>query len=88
MQILEKGKLGQGEDKKSENNSNSNIFDDDFIRGDFGNDQDDNDDKKNVEEDHKSFVQKIQDAFSSSPASKRKTGKEDYIDDNERERKT
>ena len=34
---LEKGKLGQDLDKKSDREpSNGNIFDDDFIRSDFG----------------------------------------------------
>ena len=45
---MEKGKLckDQEKDKSSDNSSDNNIFDDDFMRGDFGFASNDNADKK------------------------------------------
>ena len=46
---MEKGKLCKDLDKEksSDNSSDNNIFDDDFIRGDFGFSNDDNNKKEN-----------------------------------------
>jgi hypothetical protein len=95
---LEKGKLGQESDKKSDkDDSDGNIFDDDFIRSDFGaesnpnyQDQEPTKLSQEEEEDHHKFVQKIQECFSSkllSGADKKSPTSGDFIDDNERDRK-
>lgn len=92
---LEKGKLGQDLDKKSEkDDSNGNIFDDDFIRSDFANEgsyqnQEPNQLTQEEEEDHHKFVQKIQECFSSKlmAGSDKRKSSNDFIDDNERARK-
>ena len=45
---MEKGKLCKDDekDKSSDNNSSNNIFDDDFMRGDFGFGSNENESKK------------------------------------------
>jgi hypothetical protein len=45
---MEKGKLCKNDerDKSSDNNSSNNIFDDDFMRGDFGFGTNENESKK------------------------------------------
>lgn len=92
---LEKGKLCQEEENsKSDLGSLGNIFDDDFIRSDFavtGSDvtskEESKGNQKEEEEDHQKFVKKMQECFSSQK-SKGKRKSIDYIDDEERERKT
>lgn len=102
---LERGKLGHETDKRSDkdkDDSDGNIFDDDFIRSDFGNgnesspgpyqNQEPTKLSQEEEEDHQKFVQKIQECFSSKLLSgigpdKKNAASGDFIDDNERDRK-
>lgn len=67
---MEKGKLcKENQQDKSSDNSSDNIFDDDFMRGDFGFSSNDNDKKENGD-------------LLKSPE-KRVEGDDDEMDDND-----
>jgi|TARA_B110001450_G_C17646550_1_gene491468 hypothetical protein len=98
---LEKGKLCQNDENSSEQSdkSHGNLFDDDFMRSDFAengdsnNQEGSNDKRKNVgesdakdgdEEDHQKFFKKMQQCFSSNKTIGSKSKGLDYIEENER----
>lgn len=97
---LERGKLCEDKnvDNSGSTNFDGNIFDDDFLKNPFDNneveDKDDNlfdfnnkaESKEDDEDDNHKFFKKIQQCFSSNPNRNRKNS-EDLVDVNEREEK-
>lgn len=90
---LEKGKLCKEEEKL--NDSDNNIFDDDFMRSDFAvhdstTGQNEEDEQKKEELDHKKFVKTFQKCFNSkfNDLGLRDMDNENFIEDQERDLKT
>jgi len=84
-------------DNSGSTNFDGNIFDDEFLKNDFGNndidDKDDNlfglkaENKEDDEDDNHKFFKKIQQCFSSNPNRQTRKNSEDLVDVNEREEK-